>query len=74
VDPKRAAQVGRRRARAHHRRTGERGVERRAAQLVVAVPLILLLDPGLRGVIEQGERQLRFAFEHRDEPPFDLRP
>ena len=49
---------------------GERGL----LDLGVLLALVLLLDPGLGGDVEQIERELGLALEHGQEAPFDLSP
>jgi len=39
----------------------------------VKVPLVFLLGPSLRGVIEQFQGQLRLTLEHGHQPPLDRR-
>ena len=42
-----------------HRRAGEEARERRVADLGVALAVVLVLDPGLRRLVEQGQREVR---------------
>ena len=42
--------------------------------LAVEAAVVLLLDPGLRGAVEQLEGELGLALEHGHEAPLDLGP
>ena len=37
-------------------------------------PVVLDLHPGLHRFVEEGERQLRVAVQHRQQPPLDRPP
>ena len=49
-------------------------VERRAADLGVARAVVLHLDPGLGGLVEQREAEVGDAFEHGHQASFELAP
>src|SRR5262249_27351546 len=61
-------------ARAAHVGTFEVALEWRPLELAVDRAVILLLDPRACRSVEQIEREIRLAIEHRQEPPFDQRP
>ncbi len=63
-----------RRARTAHAGVVEPTRERCRAGLTVHAAVVLLLDPRLRGGVEQLEREHRLALEHGHEPAFDLGP
>ena len=54
---------------------GQKALQGRlTAQLRVNLAIVFQLDPGLAGVVELVQRQIGNAFEHRQEPAFDLPP
>jgi hypothetical protein len=59
---------------AAHSRACEPAVEWGLAGLIVYTTVVLLLDPGLGGAVEQLESELGFALEHGHEPSLHLRP
>ena len=56
---------------ARHGRSFEEAGERCGADLGVARAVVLVLDPGLRGLVEEGERQVGHVLQPGDEAPFD---
>src|SRR5215469_4470296 len=48
--------------------------ERRAAELGVACLMVLALDPGVGCVVESIEGELAYAFQHGDQPAFEVTP
>ena len=71
---KRAAERVTRRARAADAGPSEATLERSLLDLAVEAAVVLLLDPGLRGAVEELERELGLALEHGHEAPLDLGP
>src|SRR5262249_3739291 len=65
--PKRLA----RRATAEHVRRLREAIDRRAGDLAVRRAVVLDLHPRLGRLIEERERELRDAAEHRHEPPLE---
>jgi hypothetical protein len=49
-------------------------IERSAADLRVPRTVVLHLDPGLGGLVEQGEAEIGDAFEHGHQASFELAP
>src|SRR5688572_6587965 len=56
------------------RRPGKPALERRLLGLAVNAAVVLLLDPGLGGAVEQLEGELGHALEHGHETALDLSP
>ena len=54
--------------------TGEVAVERGLPEFVVDAAVVLLLDPRLGREVEELERELGLALEHRHQSPLDLTP
>ncbi len=58
----------------HQARAAQGARQGRLTELGVWATLVLLLDPGLRRFVEQGQGEFALAFEHGEEPSFDLAP
>src|SRR6266849_7812110 len=54
-----------------HVRAGKIAFQRRRVDFRMARAVVLLLDPGLRRLIEQIKREAFFSFEHRHQPSLD---
>jgi hypothetical protein len=59
---------------ARDRRSFEEAGERCGADLGVARAVVLVLAPGLRGLIEEGEGEVGNVLQHGDQPAFDRPP
>lgn len=69
-----AAEIVRARTVATDRRPAEIPLERSLLDLAVLLPVILVLDPRLRGGVEKVEGEGLLALEHRQEASLDLAP
>ena len=61
-------------ARAQHIRSRQPAGERRMAGFAVDVAVIAVLDPGLGRLVQELEREILNALEHRHQLPFDGGP
>ena len=57
-----------------HRRPFEEAGERRGGDLGVDRAVVLVLDPGLRRLVEERQRQIGHMLQHGDEPALDRAP
>ncbi len=72
--PERAAKRVGARALAADARSAQIALERCLLDLAMELAVVLLLDPGLRGDVEEIERERFLALEHGQESSFDLGP
>jgi len=62
------------RTRPRHRWPFEEAGKRRGGDLGVDRAVVLVLDPGLRRLVEEGERQIGHMLQHGDETALDRAP
>src|SRR5258708_4619505 len=74
LHPERTAKRVGARAFASYARPAQVALERRLLDLAVELAVVLLLDPGLRGGVEEIEREGLLALEHGQESSLDLGP
>ena len=68
------AERGTVRTRPRHRWPFEEAGKRRGGDLGVDRAVVLVLDPGLRRLVEEGERQIGHMLQHGDETALDRAP
>ncbi len=62
------------RARSSDLRAGEEAADGGGADLGVRAAVVLVLDPGLRGLVEEGEGEVRHVLKHGHQPALDRAP
>ena len=53
---------------------GEEARDRRLADLGVGLAVVLVLDPGLGGLVQEAQGQVRHVLQHGDQPALDRAP